>query len=140
MSYKFPSAVPRQRQHHPLPPVQTYYPLSLADTPTTTLARPSTGFDLRTILLLLAAAAVGMWIYKTYFSKKKKAVRNTNGGRSYLTTDGPLRGLERVSKRIKQHAQLFASDGYEGASRDLEEAADLIEEYTRRTREQPLEE
>lgn len=142
MSYKFPSAkAPRQVQHHPLPPVQTYYPLSLADAPTTTttaLARPSTGWDLRTLLLLLAAAAFGMWMYNRFFNTKKKATRNGNEP-LYFTAGGPLRGLDRVGKRIKQHAQLFEKDGYEGASNDLKEAADLIEEFTRKTRQQPLE-
>lgn len=136
MSYKFPSGVPRQRQHHPLPPVQKYYPLSLADTPTTTLARPSSGWDLRTVLLLLAAAAFGLWLYNRLFAKKKKVSRNEP---MYFTTSGPLRGLDRAAKRIKHHAQLFDADGYEGAAKDLRDASEVIEEFTRRTREQAVE-
>jgi hypothetical protein len=138
VSYTFPGAKgrPRQQQHHPLPPVGTYYPLSLADAAPAPLARPSTGIDLRTLILILAAAAVGFWIFQRFFAKKKKMARNE---RMYFTTEGPLRGLDRLSKRIKTNAQLFAAEGYDGASKDLKEASVMLEEFTQRTREQTLE-
>lgn len=143
MSYKFPSLTPpRQRQHHPLPAVQTYYPLSLADapqpppSPSTALALPANGFDLRTLLLLFVAAGVGMWLYKRFFSTKKKMASNE---RMFFTTAGPLRGLDRIGKRLKQHADLLKRDGYDGIASDLREASDLIESFTGKTREQTLE-
>lgn len=135
MSYKFPGPAPRQRQHHPLPPVQKYYPLSIAGgVGQAPLAQPSNGTELRTILLILAAAAFGLWLYNRFFAKKKSVGNEP----MFFTTAGPLRGLDRVAKRIRTHAQLLRTDGYDGVAKDIEEASDLIESFTGRTREQTL--
>lgn len=153
MSYRAPISDPRalRRARQPLAqhanleatgheggptPQRPLYPLSLADSPSTALAQPSTGFDLRTLLLLLAAAAFGLWLYNRLFAKKQKSARNEP---MYYTTGGPLRGLDRAAKRIKQHAELMKRDGYDGAAKDLREASDIIEGFTSRTREQAVE-
>lgn len=149
MSYRAPIIDPRalRRAQQPLAqhanasggaPHGPLYPLSLADTPqSTALAQPSNGLDLRTLLLLFVAAGIGMWLYKRFFSTKKKMAANET---MFFTTAGPLRGLDRIGKRLKQHAELLKRDGYEGIASDLKEASDLIDTFTKRTREQTMEE
>jgi hypothetical protein len=127
VSYHAPVLPPGRAQ-------QQLYPLSLAQAPVP-LAREG-GFDLRTLLLLLAAAAVGFWLWQKFFGKKKRVAPNE---RLFFTTDGPLRGIDRTRKRLEQHAKLMESDGYEGVAKDLSEASAVLAEFTRRTREQTLE-
>lgn len=130
-----PGPIPQVHPSQQIPPTERFYPLSLAQTPST-LAQPASGWDTRTLMLLLAAAAVGIWLWQRFFAKKKKVARNEA---LYLTTEGPLRGLDRARKRMATSAKLLMSEGHEGAAKDLEEIGAMLAEFTRRTREQTLE-